>query len=73
MQANLVPLLKLCSPKRLTLHICRKWSLKMISNEHYFTRRAFEEASRAARTSNADAKRWHQELAEKFSRLARGQ
>jgi hypothetical protein len=43
----------------------------MISNERYFTRRASEEAARAARACGADAKRWHQELADKFSRLAK--
>lgn len=45
----------------------------MISNERYFTRRASEEAARAARASAPDAKRWHLELAEKYSRLAREQ
>ncbi|HLL58818.1 MAG TPA: hypothetical protein VK391_02885 [Allosphingosinicella sp.] len=45
----------------------------MISNERYFARRASEEANRAARAYGAEAKRWHQELAEKFNRLAREQ
>jgi hypothetical protein len=45
----------------------------MVSNERYFARRASEEAGRAARAYGADAKRWHSELADKFSRLAREQ
>lgn len=45
----------------------------MISNERYFARRASEEAARAARAHGADARRWHQELAEKFGRLAKEQ
>jgi hypothetical protein len=47
--------------------------VKMISNERYFAKRASEEANRAARAYGAEAKRWHQELAEKFNRLAREQ
>jgi len=43
----------------------------MISNERYFTRRAAEEAARAARAAGDESKRWHLELAEKFSRLAK--
>ena len=43
----------------------------MISNERYFTRRASEEAARASRAHGAEAKRWHMELAERYSRLAR--
>lgn len=43
----------------------------MISNERYFSRRASEEAARAARACGAEAKRWHLELAEKFTRLAK--
>jgi hypothetical protein len=42
----------------------------MISNQRYFTRRAAEEAARAARACGSDSKRWHLELAEKFTRLA---
>ena len=45
----------------------------MISNERYFARRANEEAARAERACGVDSKRWHLELAEKFSRLAREQ
>lgn len=45
----------------------------MVSNQRYFERRAAEEASRAARAFSAGAKLWHQELAEKFSRLAKAQ
>lgn len=45
----------------------------MITNEHYFMRRASQEAARAARASGVDDKRWHQALAEKFSRLAKEQ
>jgi hypothetical protein len=45
----------------------------MVSNQRYFERRASEEASRAARAYSQDAKLWHQELAEKFSRLAKEQ
>jgi hypothetical protein len=43
----------------------------VISNQRYFERRASEEAARAARAMSADAKLWHRELAEKFSRLAK--
>ena len=42
----------------------------MVSNERYFARRASEEAARAARACGGDAKKWHLELAEKFTRLA---
>jgi hypothetical protein len=42
----------------------------MVSNKRYFTRRASEEAMRAARAQSADARQWHQELADKFNRLA---
>ena len=42
----------------------------MVSNERYFARRALEEAARASRACGGDAKRWHLELAEKFTRLA---
>ena len=42
----------------------------MISNERYFTRRASEEAARASRACGAEAKRWHLELAEKYTKLA---
>lgn len=45
----------------------------MVSNQRYFERRASEEAARAARACGAGAKLWHQELAEKFSRLAKEQ
>ncbi|MDP8912314.1 MAG: hypothetical protein M3N39_01900 [Pseudomonadota bacterium] len=45
----------------------------MVSNQRYFERRAAEEASRAARAFSAGAKLWHQELAEKFSRLAKSE
>jgi hypothetical protein len=45
----------------------------MVSNQRYFERRASEEVSRAARALGASAKLWHQELAEKFSRLAQAQ
>jgi hypothetical protein len=45
----------------------------MVSNQRYFERRAAEEASRASRAVGAGAKLWHQELAEKFSRLAETQ
>ena len=42
----------------------------MVSNKRYFVRRASEEAMRAARAQSADARQWHQELADKFNRLA---
>ena len=45
----------------------------MVSNQRYFERRAAEEASRAARALGAGAKLWHQELADKFSKLAQSQ
>jgi hypothetical protein len=45
----------------------------MISNERYFARRADEEAARAARSHSPVARRWHLELAEKYSRLAEEQ
>ena len=45
----------------------------MVSNQRYFERRAMEEASRAARAFGESAKLWHQELAEKFGRLAQAQ
>ncbi len=43
----------------------------MVSNQRYFERRAHEEAARAIRACSADAKQWHEELARKFSRLAK--
>lgn len=43
----------------------------MVSNQRYFERRAHEEASRAARACSSDARQWHEELAQKFSRLAK--
>jgi hypothetical protein len=43
----------------------------MVSNQRYFERRAHEEAARAARAWSSDAKQWHEELARKFSRLAK--
>jgi hypothetical protein len=42
----------------------------MVSDKRYFSRRASEEAMRAARAQSADARQWHQELADKFARLA---
>ncbi len=45
----------------------------MISNERYFARRATEEAARAVRACTEDARRWHQELADKFARQAKPQ
>jgi hypothetical protein len=42
----------------------------MVSNKRYFSRRASEEAMRAERACTADARQWHQELADKFNRLA---
>ena len=44
---------------------------RVISNQRYFERRASEEAARAARAMSTDAKLWHRELAEKFSRMAK--
>lgn len=43
---------------------------KMASDKRYFETRASEEAMRAARAEGEDARQWHRELAEKFSRLA---
>jgi hypothetical protein len=42
----------------------------VISNQRYFARRAIEETSRARRACSPAAKLWHQELADKFGRLA---
>ena len=42
----------------------------MTSDKRYFARRASEEAMRAARAVTADARNWHQELADKFARVA---
>jgi hypothetical protein len=42
----------------------------MVSDKRYFARRALEETMRAARAQSADARQWHQELADKFNRLA---
>jgi hypothetical protein len=42
----------------------------MKSDKRYFARRASEEAMRAQRAQSADARQWHQELADKFIRLA---
>jgi hypothetical protein len=43
----------------------------MVSNQRYFERRASQEAARAARAYSPDARQWHEELARKFSRLAK--
>jgi hypothetical protein len=43
----------------------------MHSNQRYFERRASEEAARASRAWSTDAKQWHEELARKFSKLAK--
>jgi hypothetical protein len=42
----------------------------MISNQSYFARRALQEAARASRARSISAQQWHQELADKFARLA---
>ena len=42
----------------------------MTSDKRYFARRASEEAMRAATAGNLEARRWHQELADKFARVA---
>ncbi len=44
----------------------------MISNQRYFARRAVEETARARRACSPAAQSWHQELAEKFGKLAKG-
>jgi hypothetical protein len=44
---------------------------ELLSDKRYFARRAVEEASRAARSLSPTARSWHQELADKFSALAR--
>lgn len=41
----------------------------MTSNKRYFEQRAAEEAMRAERAWG-EARQWHQELADKFNRLA---
>jgi hypothetical protein len=43
----------------------------VISNQRYFARRAVEETARARRACSPAAQSWHQELADKFGRLAR--
>jgi hypothetical protein len=43
----------------------------MVSDKRYFARRASEESMRAERASSAEARQWHQGLADKFNRLAR--
>jgi hypothetical protein len=50
-----------------------QWGLEVISNQRYFARRALEEAARASRACSPAAQHWHQELAEKFGRLAKGE
>jgi hypothetical protein len=45
--------------------------VKVISNQRYFARRAVEETARARRACSPAAQSWHQELADKFGRLAR--
>lgn len=42
----------------------------MISNQSYFARRALQEAARASRARSVSAQQWHQELADKFQKLA---
>jgi hypothetical protein len=42
----------------------------MISNQSYFARRALQEAARASRARSLTAQQWHQELADKFARMA---
>jgi hypothetical protein len=43
----------------------------LLSDQRYFARRAIEERSRAARAISPTARSWHQELADKYHRLAR--
>jgi hypothetical protein len=42
----------------------------MVSNQSYFARRSLQEAARASRARSLTAQQWHQELADKFARLA---
>lgn len=42
----------------------------MTSDKRYFEQRAAEEAMRAQRAQGPEARQWHQELADKFNRLA---
>lgn len=43
---------------------------KMTSDKRYFETRASEEAMRAAQAESEEARQWHRDLADKFSRLA---
>jgi hypothetical protein len=54
-----------------SLQGCSWWGDNVLSDKRYFARRAFEESSRAARSLSPTARSWHQELADKFSKLAR--
>jgi hypothetical protein len=58
----------LTSPRAFFHHKVR--SAEMVSDKRYFTQRASEEAMRAERAPSEDARQWHQELADKFNRLA---
>ena len=42
----------------------------MVSNKRYYARRAAEELSRAARALTAEAREWHQHLADGFLKRA---
>ena len=43
----------------------------MLSNRRYYARRAAEELSRASRALTAEAREWHEQLAESFAARAR--
>lgn len=42
----------------------------MVSNRRFYARRAAEELSRANRALTAEARLWHEQLAESFARRA---
>jgi hypothetical protein len=42
----------------------------MVSNHRFYARRASEEMARAARALTSEAREWHQQLAESFTKRA---
>ena len=51
--------------------VSARGSVKMVSNQRFYARRAVEEQARAARAMTHEAKAWHRQLAEDFARRAR--
>ena len=45
----------------------------MESNQRYYFRRAVQETMAAARAMTPDAREWHRQLAEDYTRRAQGQ